>query len=467
MTDEHSDRNPEATPDYLSKENLRRHFVPDYIQMAKFAEDPLIITRAEGVWLEDINGKKILDGVGTTVGVVGLGHGNRRVADAMTDQLQKVAQTPALDATNLPALELTKLLADLAPGDLNTVKLFNAGGEATEAAMKLARQYHRQSGNPGKFKVISRYMGFHGHTMGAAAATGWRSGGSAKWVFEPFPAGFIHVMPPYCYRCPFGHTYPSCDVLCARIIRDVAEYEAPETVAMIIVDPICAPMGFPVPPDEYFAILREICDEFDILLVFDEVITGIGRTGQMFAAETFHTTPDVICLAKGLASGYAPISAMVFSDRIAKAFLDAEDDSLAFMHGSTFGGNPVSCAAAIACLNEVVERDLCRRSREMGEYLKKGLESLRKLGIVGDIRGKGLMVAVEFVKDPETKEPFPKEMQIGLQIGLRALAKGLLTRYRYDWIFFTPPLTITKQEIDQMVNILMKSSREVLDEVNA
>jgi adenosylmethionine-8-amino-7-oxononanoate aminotransferase len=260
-------------------------------------------------------------------------------------------------------------------------------------------------------------------------------------------------------------TYPGCRVLCARIVRDVVGYEAPETVAAIIVDPICAPIGFTVPPDEYFAILRQLCDEFNILLIFDEVITGFGRTGEMFAAHTFKTTPDIICMAKGMASGYAPISAIAVSDRIAAAFLSPEDGQ-GFMHGATYGGNPVSCAAAIACISENLERDLSRHSREMGEYLRQRLQALESLGIVGEIRGKGLQTAVELVKNPQTKQPFPKETQIGLQIGLTALKKGLLTRYRYDWIEFTPPLIITEQEIDQMVDILFASAEEVLSRLN-
>ena len=448
--------------EYLSRDRLQHYFV-HLTQMEKFARDPLIISKAEGVWYEDISGRRILDGSGGTSGVVVVGHGNQRVIQAMTHQLQQVAYTPALDSTNMPALDLARQIGELTPGDLNTIMLLNSGSEATEAAMKLARQYHRQTGNPNKYKIISRYMGFHGHTMGAAAATGWRGGGSAKWVFEPFPTGFLHVMPPNCYRCPYGLAYPDCDILCAEMVAEVVGFESPETVAAVIVDPISAPMGFTIPPDEYFSILRRICDEHDILLIFDEVITGFGRTGEMFAADTFHTTPDIICMAKGMASGYSPISGIAISDRIAQAFLGAED--VAFMHASTYGGNPVSCAAAIANISEIVERDLCRRSREMGEYLRKRLERLTDLGIVGQIRGRGLTTAVEFVKDPETKEPFPKEMQIGLKIGLAALAKGLLTRYRFDWIEFTPPLIISESEIDQMVDITYDCAVEVLGRI--
>ena len=452
-----------ANSEYPSKERLTRYFV-DLTQMEKFAKNPLIVTNAEGVWLEDITGRRILDGFGGTSGVVVLGYGNQRVIKAMTDQLQQVVYTPALHATNLPALALAELIAEITPGDLNTVKLLNSGSEATEAAMKLARQYHKQTGNPGKFKVISRYMGFHGHTMGAAAATGWRAGGSAKWVFEPYPTGFIHVMGPHCYRCPYGLNYPDCDIKCASIVEDVVRLEAPETVAAIIADPICSPIGFAVPPDEYFTILRQICDEYDILLIFDEVITGFGRTGEMFAANTFHTTPDIICMAKGMASGYTPISGIAVSDRIAEAFLSCED-SLAFMHGSTYGGNPVSSAAAIACINEIIERGLCRRSRKIGDYLRTKLERLKYLGIVGEIRGKGLQTAVEFVKNPETKEPFPVEAQIDRKIGLAAFEKGLLTLPRSGCILLTPPLIITEEEVDQMVDILYESAKEVLNEL--
>jgi adenosylmethionine-8-amino-7-oxononanoate aminotransferase len=393
--------------------------------------------------------------------VTSVGHNNRRVIEAIRRQYETLAFSPPMHGTNPVAVQLANLLAELAPGDLSTVKFQCGGAEITEAAIKQARQYHRLSGSPGKYKIISRYLSWHGSTLGSLSASGLKS---RKTVNEPLAPGFLHVFPPTCYRCPFGKEYPGCGLTCATIVGDVVEMEDPATVAAILVEPIGHTGGVIDPPEEYLPILREICDRHDILLIFDEVITGIGRTGRMFAAETFGVTPDVVCIAKGLSGGYAPLSALICRQPIADAFWGPIAENPGFVEGPTFEGNPISCAAGIAVLREILERDLCANARAMGERLRRRFEELAaKHGVIGDIRGKGLFQAVEFVRDPATKERFPAETAFGMRVGRRALENGLVCRFDPHWIAFGPALNATAAEIDEMVAILDLSLGEVLD----
>ena len=293
-------------------ESLRR-LVLDLRQMETFIEDPLVVQKADGVWYEDVNGRRILDGL-SGIFTVNAGHGNRRIIEAIKAQLDTMAFAPPLHATSPPAIELVQRLAEVTPEDLNTIKLLSGGSEATEAAMKLARQYHRQTGNPGKFKVISRFHGYHGATMGALSATGTRR---RKTMFEPTLHGFLHVHPPTCYRCPYEKTFPDCEVFCARTVEDLIELEGAETIAALILEPVGNTGGIIMPPPGYLPELRDICNRHEILLIYDEIITGFGRTGSMFAAQTFEAAPDILCMGKGMSSGYVPLAGIAFRDSIA------------------------------------------------------------------------------------------------------------------------------------------------------
>ncbi len=437
---------------------LLSHIVVDFKQMKDFVKNPLIMERADGVRYWDVDGKSYLDGL-SGVFVVNIGHNNCHVIEAMKAQLDKIAFAPPLHGTNEPAVRLAAKIASITPGDLNTVKLLNSGSEATEAAMKLARQYHIQSGHPNKFKVISRYYGYHGATMGALGATGTTK---RRWMFEPFAPSYVKVQPPHCYRCPYGLNYPGCNILCAHIVREVIKMEGPQTVSAFIVEPIGNTGGIITPPMEYFPILREICTEFNVLLIFDEVLTGFGRTGNLFAAQTFGVTPDIICMGKGITSGYAPMSAMAFSDKVEKAFWGEGDADIQFAHGHTYGGNPLSAAASLAVIDVLLEQDLPGRAREMGAYLRQRLEGLSRFGIIGEVRGKGLLLGVELVKNPATKQAWPEKTRIGVQIGEECLQRGLIIRFDPDWIALAPPLIITRAEIDEMMDILEASIAAVL-----
>jgi adenosylmethionine-8-amino-7-oxononanoate aminotransferase len=436
---------------------LRQIFVRD--QMAEWSKHPLVMARADGVCYWDVHGKRYLDAI-SGIYVASVGHNNRQVIDAVRRQLDTLCFSPPMHGTNPLAVQLANLLAELAPGDLSAVKFQCGGSEVTEAAIKLARQYHRLNGSPGKYKIISRYLSWHGSTLGSLSASGLKG---RKTVNEPLAPGFVKVFPPTCYRCPFGKSYPDCGITCATIVGDVVEMEDPDTVAAIMVEPIGHTGGVIDPPDEYLPILREVCDRHNILLIFDEIITGIGRTGRMFAAETFGVTPDVLCVAKGLSGGYAPLSAMICRRPIADAFWGPAESNPGFVEGHTFEGNPVSCAAGIAVLREIIERDLCGNAREQGEHLRKRFEELaRKHGVIGDVRGKGLFQAIEFVRDTTTKERFPDSF--GVRVGRRALENGLLCRFDPHWIAFGPALTVTTGQLDEMVAVLDQSLGEVLDE---
>src|SRR3954471_4914243 len=395
---------------------LRQIFVRD--QMADWSKNPLLMAKADGVFYWDVHGKRYWDAL-SGIYTVSVGHGNRKVIDAIRKQFDTLHFSPPMHGTNPVAVQLANMIAEIAPGDLNTVKFESAGSEVTEAAIKLARQpprqYHRLPGNPGKYKVISRYLAWHGSPLGALSASGLKS---RKTVNEPMAPGFLHVFPPTCYRCPFGKSYPDCGITCASIVDQVVAMEDPDTVAAIIVEPIGHTGGVIDPPDEYLTILRDICDRHDILLIFDEIITGMGRTGRMFAAETFGVVPDVLCVAKGMSGGYAPLSAMICRRPIADRFWGPIEENPGFVEGHTFEGNPISCAAGIAVLREILERDLCGNARLQGERLRAGFGRLsEKYGVIGDVRGKGLFQAVEFVRDPATKEPFPDAF--GVRVGRR------------------------------------------------
>ncbi len=450
---------PDLLPEAQSTEErfLRHIFVRD--QMAEWSKSPLVMARADGVFYWDVHGKRYLDAL-SGIYVVSVGHNNRRVLDALHRQLDTLCFSPPMHGTNPVAVQLANLLAELAPGDLDAVKFQCGGSEVTEAAIKLARQYHRLTGHPGKYKVISRYLSWHGSTLGSLSASGLKG---RKTVNEPLAPGFVHVFPPTCYRCPFGKTYPSCEITCATLVGSVVEMEDPATVAAVMVEPIGHTGGIIDPPPEYLSVLREICDRYNILLIFDEIITGIGRTGHLFAAETFSVTPDVICTAKGLSGGYAPLSAMICTKRIADVFWGPAATNPGFVEGHTFEGNPLSCAVGIAVLREVLERDLCGNARRMGEVLRAGFERLAKKHVViGDIRGKGLLQGVEFVQDVATKRPFPPEVGFGVRVGKRALANGLLCRFDPNWLAFGPPLVVTREQLEEMLAVLDRSIGEAL-----
>lgn len=459
MNPENVDGRPDV--ELLAERYLRQIFVRD--QMEEWSKSPFVLAGAEGVRYRDVEGREYLDAL-SGIYVSALGHGNRRVIEALRSQLETLDFSPPMHGTNPVAIRLANRLAALAPGDLSAVKLASGGSEATEAAIKISRQYHRLKGSPGKYKVISRYSSWHGSTLGALSASGLKS---RKTVNEPLAPGFIHVFPPTCYRCPFGKSHPGCGITCATLIEDVIRLEDPATVAAVIVEPIGHTGGIIDPPPEYLPHLRELCDRHDVLLIFDEIITGIGRTGEWFAAQTFGVTPDLLCVGKGLSGGYAPIAAVLLRRAIADAFWGPISRNPGLVEGHTFEGHPPSCAAALAVLDEIEERDLLGNARRQGEHLRRGLERLAaECDVVGDVRGKGLLQGIELVRNKATREQYPDATAFGVRVGRRALAKGVLLRFDPHWIALGPPLVIEEKDIDRILGVLGESIREVRAEVD-
>lgn len=439
-------------------ERLLKHTFVDMQQMFEFSKAPLILDRAEGLYCWDIEGKRYFDTIGG-IYVAVLGHRHPRVMEAMRRQMEKMTFAAPMHGISQTTLDLVEKLGSVAPGNLNFVKIYCGGSESTESAMKFARQYFQQTGRPGKYKFISVYLGYHGATFGAMAASGT---GERKARFEPHMGGFLKVFSPIQYRDRFP-SWEETNRFCARLFEDVIVNQGPETVAGVILEPICNTGGIVTPTDEYFQILRDTCDRYNVVLIFDEVLTGFARTGDMFAAQTFGVTPDIICSGKSLTSGAVPGGAMMAREDMADVFYGPAEDEIQFMHGHTYAGNPLTCAAGIAVIDEIVEKALDRKARRLGEYLRKKLEGLERYGVVREVRGKGVLLGVELVKDTTTMEPFPSGRKLGDALKKTAIKNGLIMRINPDWFAVSPPLIAEESDLDEMCDLIEKSLEEALD----
>jgi adenosylmethionine-8-amino-7-oxononanoate aminotransferase len=411
--------------------------------------DRRILVQGHGCTVTDIHGRTYLDAL-SGLWLVHVGHGREAIAEAMALQARTLAYGSASRAATVPAIQLAAVLAHLTPGDLSTVLFSSGGSEAVESALKITRQYHVQRGEPERYKIIARRGSYHGATYGAMSVSGSRQG--VDPYFGPLLPGTYSVSAPYCYRCDYRRTYPVCDVYCVDAIDDLIRYENPRSVAAVIAEPVSAACGVVVPPPEYLPRLRDICDRHGVLLILDEIITGFGRTGRMFAAEHWDVVPDIMTVAKGLSSGYAPIAATICRQSIADQFGGAQGSSLA--HLLTFGGQPVACAAALANLTILQQERLIDNAAEQGEYVLQRLRQIAaRHSCIGDVRGLGLLCALELVSNRETRAAFAAE---GPEITrlLAILAElGMLTRADTN-LYLAPPLCITRQEIDRMVAIV-------------
>jgi adenosylmethionine-8-amino-7-oxononanoate aminotransferase len=436
------------------QEQLLRHTFIDYKATSEFLENPLVIEKAQGLYYWDTAGKRYFDAIGG-IFVAILGHGHPRVMEAMRRQMERVTFVPPLHGIADVTLDFVEKVGAVTPGNLKYVKPFSGGSEAVEAAMKFVRQFYKQSGHPGKYKFVSRYFGYHGATFGGMAASG---NGVRKSRFEPQMGGFLKVFPPNHYRDCFP-TWDEANRFAAQSFEDVIVSEDPETVAGILVEPIGNTGGIITPTDEYFRILRDICDRHNVALIFDEVITGFGKTGSMFAAQTYGVTPDLICTGKGIATGAMPLGAMIVREDMAAAFEGSSEDNLHFAHGHTFAGNPLACAAGIAVLEEILEQDLCAKAARLGEHLAGRLASLKRFGVVREVRGKGVLRGVELVRDTRSMEPFP---ELGIALKKTALQNGIILRIDPSWFAVSPPLIAEESDIDEMCGLIEQSVSDAL-----
>jgi adenosylmethionine-8-amino-7-oxononanoate aminotransferase len=425
------------------------------------------VVRGEGVYLYDTEGRRYLDGAGGAA-VVTIGHGVREVVRAMATQAERVAYTYLAQFTNEPLQRLAERLVGWAPPGISKAYFVSGGSEAAETALKLVRQYHLLRGQPGKYRVVSRWQAYHGNTIGALSMSG-----RTQWFrdFRPYALDFPHIAPCYCYRCPFGLVYPGCQVRCATDLERVIRQEGAESIAAFIAEPIVGTSAAALtPPAEYFRIVREICDRHDILFVADEVITGFGRTGRAFAIEHWGVTPDLILVGKGISSGYAPLGGVLVHERVVQVF--RESGASPFLP-FTFAGNPVACAAALAVCDYAETHRLFPRAAEMGQELFRRLATLSGCGIVGEIRGMGLLAGIELVADRQTRAPFPAEAGIGRRVAQAALRRGLVVLAGQpglvdgvagDHLLLAPPYVIQRDEVEALVDILGAALTEVAQE---
>lgn len=409
-----------------------------------------VFDRGEGARLYDVYDKEYIDGI-AGLWVVNAGHGRAEIGEAMAEQAARLAYVSAASYTTVPTVALAEAVADLLPGDIDRLFFCSGGSEAVESAVKIAKQVQAMRGFPRRYKIIARRGSYHGMTHGAMSLTSGRK----EQYFGPFMAGVYHVPSPNNYRSQFpGLTGIEDEIACANAFEQEIEYQDPETVAAIIAEPVSTANGVQIPSPAYWKRLREICDKHGVLLIADEVINGWGRSGKYFAMEHMDVVPDMITMAKGLSSGYAPIGAVGVSNRVFEGFKEKGD--IALGHLLTFGGQAVACAAALKNIQIFKEEDLVQQSADKGEYMKAQLNELRSHPTVGDVRGLGLMLGVEIVKNKDTKDKWGREHEFVKRVSEHMNERGLLARV-WDIIHVAPPFVITQDEMDRVVTIIDES----------
>lgn len=446
----------------MDKDSLWHHL---FQHKALETNNPVIITGGKGLFIEDISGKKFLDAVSGGVWCVNVGYGRESMAKAVYDQLMEMPYY-AGSAGNIPTIKLAGKLKTLLPR-LDKTFFANSGSEANEKAFKVVRQMNRLKGNQNKIKILYRDRDYHGTTIGALSATGQQERKEDYGPFVPGFAGFEHAL---CYRCPFGKSYPGCDIECAQSVEwAIKRNGGAEQVAAIIVEPITAGGGIIEPVKEYYPMVQEICDRYDVEIIMDEVVCGFGRTGTWFGHQHFDVDPSLMTTAKGMASSYQPLSCMMAKDRIFDIFKEDAADPLAFFRDiSTYGGCAGSTAAALENIRIMEDEKLLENSAKMGAYMIDELKNLSSMNVVGDVRGKGLFAGVELVADQKTREPV-SEPQMAKIMGDIAAQNVLCGRTNKslpglnNTLTLAPALTATKDEIDQIVTAIKNSFEKNLN----
>lgn len=453
------------------RDNLWLHFT----QMSEYENPetrPLVLVKGEGTTVWDQDGKSYLDFL-AGIYSVNAGYGRRKIAEAMMAQLEAMPFVNPFGYASVPAAVLADRLGDLAPLGGNARVFFTSGGsESVETALKLAKQYQTAKGFPHRWKTISRRVAYHGMTMGALSVNGLTG---ARAMFGPTVPGARHAPMSHRYRCPYCKGAPACNLMCYDEIERLVEFEGPDQVAAIIAEPVQNAGGC-IPPGsmDYFKKIRKLCDETGILMIMDEVICGFGRLGELFGSTYFGVEPDVITTAKGITSSYAPLGAVLVRKSVADTFAQAASEDLpapvsaarayGFQHGLTFGGHPVSCAAALANLDIMLDEDLPGQAKQMGAYLQGELNAaLGEHPNVGDIRGAGLFLGIEMVSDKETKAS-PAKADVLEWMSDRMMERGLILRNdgRNDpTTQLCPPLVATREECDYVVSVLAECFDEL------
>lgn len=431
-----------------------------FTQMKEYEEkDPVIIEGGEGVYLYDTEGNKYIDGV-SSLWVNIHGHKVPEIDNAIKDQVGKLSHSTLLGITNPPAAELGQKLIEICPPGMKKVFYSGDGASAVEVAIKMAFQYWNQKGHPEKTKFVCLENGYHGDTLGAVSVGGIDLFHSTfkPLLFESFKAPSY-----YCYRCPLGKVYPSCNLACADEIDKILENHSDEIAAVIFEPYVQAAGGMIVSPPGYIKKIREYCDKHNVLMILDEVATGFGRTGKMFACEHDGVTPDIMVLGKGLTGGYLPLSATITTQKVYDAFLGDYEEFKTFFHGHSYAGNPISCAAALGNLEAFENYKSLEKLEEKIEILENELKEFTGLSHVGNVRNKGLMVGIELVKNKETKEPYRPEEKMGWKVADHAMENEVLIRPLGNVVVLMPPIGISKKDLKKLLNVTYSSIKKATE----
>jgi adenosylmethionine-8-amino-7-oxononanoate aminotransferase len=430
-----------------------------------FRKNYPVAVRGEGCWIIDQGGRRFLDASGQAA-VVSIGHGVAEIGHAMAEQSSRIAFAHTTQFHSEPAEKLAERLLAPAPPNFRGGRVYftSGGSEATETAIKLARQFYVESGQPARYRVVSRRQSYHGSTLGAMTVSG---NVARRAPYQPLFPEWGHVAPCFCFRCPFGKKFPDCGIACADDLDKFLEANDAASVAAFIFEPVVgATLGAAVPPDGYVQKIAEICRARGILLIADEIMSGMGRTGKPFAIQHWNLEPDIILVGKGIASGYAPLGAALVAPRVVEAF---ERGSGVFQHGFTYQAHPIATAAGNAVLDYMNSRQLLDRVTPAGEILRTELAQLESHPNVGEIRGLGLLLGIEFVEDKSTREPFPKDQNIAERVRQAALEDNVLTYptqgcvdgINGDHILLAPPFIISQQESAKVARALHSSLLKV------
>lgn len=432
-----------------------------FTQMREYEEkEPVIIEGGEGAYLIDSEGGRYIDGV-SSLWVNVHGHRVPEIDNAIKNQVDKLGHSTLLGITNPPAAELAKELIDICPPGLKKVFYSGDGASAVEAALKMAFQYWQNVGKPGKTKFVSLRNGYHGDTLGAVSVGGIDIFHAA---FKPLLFETYQAPSYYCYRCPLGKTYPSCELACAREVGNILEAHHDEIAGVILEPYVQAAGGMIVSPPGYLKLVSEYCEKYGVLLILDEVATGFGRTGKMFACEHEDVTPDILVLGKSMTGGYLPLSATITTQEVYDAFLGEYEEFKTFFHGHSYAGNPISCAAALGNLEAFKNYNTLDSLKEKVGYLEEELREFNGLKHVGNVRSKGLMVGIELVQDKETKETYQANMRMGWRVAEEAMNEGVLIRPLGNVVVLMPPLGIPMEDLKKLVRVTYNSIKKVTED---
>ena len=433
---------------------LKNTFV-DFTQMYEFSKNPLIFSKANGINLWDINNKIYIDAIGG-IFVTILGHNYKPINQIICEQLSKISFSPPLHGISDVGLKFIDDFSKITPKNLNFIKAFSGGSEANESAIKFSRQYHKQSKNPGKYKTLSLYQSYHGGSLATSSASGV---GKRKVKFEPLMSGFIKVPSPYqIYKRT--KNWREANELSIMIIEDIIINEDPDTISSFILEPICNTAGIVEPSNHFFKEIRKLCTKYNIILILDEILCGIAKTGKMFAFEYHDIIPDIICAGKSLSNGAIPIGVMAVNNNISDYFWGPDSENINFAHGHTFAGNPLASVVCSKVIDEISNKNLLQKANDNGLYLRSKLDKLLKYDFIIEIRGRGSLLGVEISNEYFIKK-YKNFKNFGFYFKQTSIKNGLILRVDPNWFAISPPLIANKSQLDEIISLIDNSINDV------